>query len=108
MSVPFQYDVGFQRQCWQIHQLTHWAGDHAWIKEARAQYRKFVYHSDVVELQGTVTGTRIDEDGDHVADIRTEAVNQRGEVVMPRSGHAGPRATARRAGPGGQRPRCRA
>jgi acyl dehydratase len=83
MSVPFQYDVGFQRQCWQIHQLTHWAGDHAWIKEARAQYRKFVYHSDVVELRGTVTGTRIDEDGDHVADVRTEAVNQRGEVVMP-------------------------
>ena len=27
MSVAFQYDVGFQRQCWQIHQLTHWAGD---------------------------------------------------------------------------------
>lgn len=83
MSVPFQYDVGFQRQCWQIHQLTHWAGDHAWVKEARAQYRKFVYHSDVVELRGTVTGTRIDDDGDHVVDIRTEAVNQRREVVMP-------------------------
>jgi acyl dehydratase len=83
MGVAFQYDVGFQRQCWQIHQLTHWAGDHAWIKEARAEYRKFVYHSDVVELRGTVTGTRIDDDGDHVADIRTEAVNQRGEVVMP-------------------------
>jgi acyl dehydratase len=83
MSVAFQYDVGFQRQCWQIHQLTHWAGDHAWIKEAQAQYRRFVYHSDVIELRGTVTGTRVDEDGDHVADIETEAVNQRGEVVMP-------------------------
>jgi hypothetical protein len=34
-------------------------------------------------LRGTVTGTRIDTDGDHVADISTEAVNQRGEVVMP-------------------------
>jgi len=86
MSVAFQYDVGFQRQCWQIHQLTHWAGDHAWIKQAQAQYRKFVYLSDVVELRGTVTATRIDDDGDHVADIRTEAVNQRDEVVMP--GHA--------------------
>jgi acyl dehydratase len=83
MSVAFQYDVGFQRQCWQIHQLTHWAGDHAWIKEAQAQYRRFVYHSDVIELRGTVTGTRVDEDGDHVADVETEAVNQRGEVVMP-------------------------
>jgi acyl dehydratase len=86
MSVAFQYDVGFQRQCWQIHQLTHWAGDHAWIKEARTQYRRFVYLSDAVQLRGTVTGTRIDDDGDHVADIRTEAVNQRDEIVMP--GHA--------------------
>ncbi|MHA6758265.1 FAS1-like dehydratase domain-containing protein [Streptacidiphilus sp. PAMC 29251] len=83
MSVAFQYDVGFQRQCWQIHQLTHWAGDHAWIKEATAEYRRFVYLSDVVELRGTVTGKRVDADGEHVVDIRTEAVNQRGEVVMP-------------------------
>jgi acyl dehydratase len=83
MSVAFQYDVGFQRQCWQIHHLTHWAGDHAWLKETRAQYRRFVYLSDVVELQGTVTGTRIDDDGDHVADIDTRAINQRGENVMP-------------------------
>ena len=33
-----------------------------------------------------MTATRVDDDGDHVADIRTEAVNQRDEVVMP--GHA--------------------
>lgn len=83
MSVAFQYDVGFQRQCWQIHHLTHWAGDHAWLKECRAEYRKFVYLSDVVELTGEVTGTRVDEAGEYVVDIRTEAVNQRGEVVMP-------------------------
>lgn len=83
MSVAFQYDVGFQRQCWQIHHLTHWAGDHAWIKEVRAEYRKFVYLSDVVQLRGTVTGKRVDADGEHVVDIKTEAVNQRGEVVMP-------------------------
>jgi hypothetical protein len=56
-------------------------------------------------LRGTVTGTRIDTDGDHVADISTEAVNQRGEVVMPgraviaRPGRgAGPSPAARRAG----------
>jgi acyl dehydratase len=83
MSVAFQYDVGFQRLCWQIHHLTHWAGDHAWIKETQSQYRKFVYLSDVVELRGTVTGLRIDDAGDHVADIATVAVNQRGETVMP-------------------------
>jgi acyl dehydratase len=85
MSVAFQYDVGFQRQCWQIHQLTHWAGDHAWIRECRAEYRKFVYLSDVVELRGEVTGRRVDADGEHVVDISTAAVNQRGETVMPGS-----------------------
>ena len=83
MSVAFQYDVGFQRQCWQIHHLTHWAGDHSWIKECRAEYRKFVYLSDVVELTGEVVDKRVDDDGEHVVDLRTAAVNQRGETVMP-------------------------
>lgn len=85
MSVAFQYDVGFQRQCWQLHHLTHWAGDHAWIKSARSEYRKFVYLSDVVRLTGTVTGKRVDEDGEHVVEVKTAAVNQRGETVMPGS-----------------------
>ncbi|MBB6378361.1 acyl dehydratase [Pseudonocardia eucalypti] len=85
MGVAFQYDVGFQRQCWQIHQLTHWAGDHAWIKECRAEYRKFVYLSDVVELRGEITGKRVDDDGEHVVEVATKAVNQRGETVMPGS-----------------------
>jgi len=85
MSVAFQYDVGFQRQCWQLHQLTHWMGDHGWIKHARAEYRKFVYLSDVIRLRGTVVGKRVDSDGEHVVDVRTEAVNQREEVVMPGS-----------------------
>jgi acyl dehydratase len=83
MSVAFQYDVGFQRQCWQIHHLTHWCGDAGWLKECSAQYRRFVYLSDVVELRGEVTGKRVDADGEHVVDIATRAVNQRGETVMP-------------------------
>ena len=85
MGVAFQYDVGFQRQCWQIHHLTHWAGDHSWIKECQSEYRKFVYLSDVLELRGEVTGKRVDDDGEHVVDIKTTAVNQRGEVPMPGS-----------------------
>lgn len=83
MSVVFQYDVGFQRQCWQIHHLTHWCGDHGWIKECSAQYRRFVYLSDVIELGGQIVGKRIDDDGEHVVDIKTAAVNQRGETPMP-------------------------
>lgn len=83
MSVAFQYDVGFQRQCWQIHHLTHWCGDAGWIKECSAQYRRFVYLSDVIDLCGEVVGKRVDDDGEHVVDVRTSAVNHRGEMTMP-------------------------
>jgi acyl dehydratase len=83
MGVGYPYDVGFQRQCWQMHHLSHWCGDSGWIQECQSQYRRFVYLSDVVELAGTITAKRVDDDGEHVVDIETRAVNQRGENVMP-------------------------
>ena len=83
MSAEYQYDVGFQRQSWQIHHLTHWCGDDGWIKDCQAQYRKFVYLSDVIELTAEVTEKSVDSDGEHVVHIRTAARNQRGETVMP-------------------------
>lgn len=83
MGVGYPYDVGFQRQAWQIHHLSHWCGDAGWVKSCESRYRRFVFLSDVVELSGTVTGIRVDEDGEHVADIETRAVNQRGEDCMP-------------------------
>ncbi len=85
MSAEYQYDVGFQRQSWQIHHLTHWCGDDGWVKACQAQYRKFVYLSDVIELTGEVTDKSVDSDGEHVVHIRTTARNQRGETVMPGS-----------------------
>jgi acyl dehydratase len=83
MGVAYQYDVGFQRQCWHVQHLTHWCSDFGWVKEVEAEYRRFVYLSDVVTLSGTVTAKRVDEDGEHVVDIETRAINQRGENVMP-------------------------
>lgn len=83
MGVAYPYDVGFQRQCWHVQHLTHWASDFGWVKEVEAEYRRFVHLSDVVTLSGTVTGTRVDEDGEHVVDIETRALNQRGENAMP-------------------------
>jgi acyl dehydratase len=107
MGVGYPYDVGFQRQAWQIHHLTHWCGDSGWIKQCESQYRRFVFLSDVVELSGTVTGIRVDEDGEHVAEIETRAINQRGENVMPGTAvvalpsrhDMGPSPAARRARP---------
>lgn len=86
LGLPYPYDVGTQRQCWLIHLLTNWMGDEGWLKKNYAEYRRFVYHSDVVYLSGKVTKRYIDENGEHCVDIETWAKNQRGENVMP--GHS--------------------
>lgn len=83
MGVSFKYDVGYQRQCWHGHLLTNWIGDDGWVKRASAQYRGFVYLSDVVRLGGVVTAKHVDGDGDAVVEVRTQAMNQRGQDVMP-------------------------
>lgn len=85
MGVAFQYDVGFQRQCWQIQLLTNWCGDAGWVRDCAAQYRGFVYLSDVVTLGGEVTAKAVTDDGDHVVELATFARNQRGVDVMPGS-----------------------
>jgi acyl dehydratase len=83
MGLPQPYDVGMQRHCWGIHLLTNWMGDEGWLKKSRVEYRRFVYHSDVVWLRGTVTRKFIDENGDYCVDVEVHAVNQRHEDVMP-------------------------
>jgi acyl dehydratase len=98
MGVPLQYDVGFQRQCWHLHLFTNWIGDAGWVKRAYAEYRRFVYHSDVVRLSGTVVDKYVDADGEPVVDVTTTALNQRGEDVMP--GRATLALPARADGPG--------
>ena len=78
-----QYDVGFQRQCWHLHLLSNWIGDQGWIVRAYTEYRRFVYHSDVIRLGGTVAAKQVDDSGEHVIEVETTAINQRGENVMP-------------------------
>ena len=85
MGVAMQYDVGFQRQCWQVHLLTDWIGDEGWVKSCSAQYRSFVYLSDVVRLGGEIVDKRIEDNGEAVVEVRTNAINQRGKDVMPGS-----------------------
>lgn len=69
MGVAFQYDVGFQRQCWQVQLMTHWCGDDGWVRSLTSQYRGFVYLSDVVTLGGEVVDKRVDGD-EHVVEVR--------------------------------------
>lgn len=83
MGVAMEYDVGFQRQCWQIQLLTDWIGDAGWVKYTSAEYREFVYQSDVVRLGGEVVKKYLDEEGEAVVDLELWAHNQLGDNVMP-------------------------
>jgi acyl dehydratase len=85
-GLPLQYDIGFQRHTWQMHLLTNWMGDDGWLKRTHVEFRKFVYFSDVVHLEGTVTKKYIDDNGEPCVDIDTTAINQRNEAVMPGNG----------------------
>ena len=86
MGLPYPYDVGTQRQCWLTQLLTDWMGDEGWLKRCYGEYRKFVYLSDLVRLKGNVAEKYIDSDGEYVVKIKSDAVNQRGENVMPGEG----------------------
>lgn len=79
----FPYDAGIGRHCWLGQFLTNWMGDDGWLKKCYAEYRTFVYYSDVVWIKGKVTKKYIDEDGEHCVDIETSAINQREEECMP-------------------------
>ncbi len=83
MGLQMPYDVGFQRQCWQIHLITNWMGDDAWLKSCFGEYRKFNYFSDVVHFSGKIVEKFKDDDGEYCVKIETNAINQRGENIMP-------------------------
>lgn len=82
-GLPAPYDVGIQRHQWLFHLLTNWAGDSGFVKACRAEYRVFNFYGDVQWISGEVTGKRVDDDGDHVVDLKVWARNQRDEVTMP-------------------------
>jgi acyl dehydratase len=86
MGLPYPYDVGTQRHCWLVQLLTDWMGNEGWIKQCHSEYRKFVYLSDVLSIQGKVAEKYIDSSGEHVVKIKVESINQRGEGVMPGEG----------------------
>ncbi|MEW6033335.1 MAG: MaoC family dehydratase N-terminal domain-containing protein [Chloroflexota bacterium] len=83
VGARYAYDVGIQRHCWLVNLLTNWVGDEGWVKKCYAEYRQFVYHSDVVWLKGKVVRKYVDEDGEHCVDIETHGINQRGDDTMP-------------------------
>lgn len=86
VGARYAYDIGVQRHCWLVNLITHWMGDEGWLKSCNAQYRRFVYHSDVVWFHGKATKKYVDDNGEHCVDIETHGINQRGEDTIP--GHS--------------------
>jgi acyl dehydratase len=82
-GLPYCYDLGIQRQCWLTRYLTNWSGDDGWLKKVHAEYRSFVYLSDVLRFKGHVVRKYVDTDGQSCVDLETSMVNQRGDNVMP-------------------------
>jgi acyl dehydratase len=82
-GLPYPYDTATQRHCWLIHLVTNWMSDDGWLKRSYAKYRNFVYLSDAVWISGKITKKYVDEEGECCVDIKTNAINQRGEEVMP-------------------------
>ena len=82
-GLPYPYNAGAQSQSWVINLITNWMGDDAWLKKNYAEYRHFVYLSDAIWLSGEVVRKYVDSDGDYCVDIKTKAMNQRGEDAIP-------------------------
>jgi len=82
VGAMYAYDAGIQRHSWLTHLLTNWMGDEGWLKKCNAQYRQFVYLSDVVWFQGKVINKYIDDNGEYCVDVETHGINQREEDTI--------------------------
>ena len=79
------YDVGIQRTCWQIHQLTNWMGDSGFLRHVSVEIRRHNPVGDTLYLNGEVTRV-FAEDGTQYAEITQTAVNQDGELSVRAKG----------------------
>ena len=83
IGMPAPYDYGSQRGAWATHLMTNWAGDAGWVAEVDVQYRGMNFLGDTVWLQGAVADKWIGESGAGYVECRIDAVNQRGDNIMP-------------------------
>lgn len=83
VGMPAPYDYGSQRGAWATHLMTNWVGDNGWVAEVDVQYRGMNFLGDTVWLSGEVTRKWVGTSGTAYVDCRIEAVNQRGENIMP-------------------------
>lgn len=86
IGMPDAYDYGSQRGGWASHFLTNWAGDDGWVAECFPFYRGMNFIGDVTRIRGEVVAKWTGRSGIGYVDVRFEAINQRGENIMPGTG----------------------
>jgi acyl dehydratase len=84
VGMPGVYDMGPHRVSWLCRYITDWMGDNAFLVRLSASLRRPNLVGDVTRLHGHVT--RKWAEGDfHLVECTLQAVNQRGETIMPGS-----------------------
>jgi acyl dehydratase len=83
IGMPGPYDYGAQRGGWATHLVTNWAGDDGWVCEVDVHYRGMNFLGDTLWLRGEVTDRWQGADDVGYVECTTEAVNQRGDNVLP-------------------------
>jgi acyl dehydratase len=81
VGAPGVYDYGPERCSWLTHHVTNWMGDDGFLVNAQSKIRRHNPEGDLLFIDGTVTGTRI-EGARHLVDITQEARNQDGELSV--------------------------
>jgi acyl dehydratase len=83
IGMPAPYDYGSQRGAWATHLMTNWVGDDGWVAEVDVRYRGMNFLGDTLWLRGRVTDKWRGVSGIGYVGCSIEAVNQRGDNVMP-------------------------
>jgi acyl dehydratase len=79
VGAPGAYDYGPERCSWLTHHLTNWMGDDGFLRTSKCQIRRHNPDGDVLFIDGTVTGKRV-EQGEHIVEITQKVITHRGEL----------------------------
>jgi acyl dehydratase len=79
VGAPGAYDYGPERCSWLTHHITNWMGDDGFLRTSKCQIRRHNPDGDVLFIDGTVTGKRV-EQGEHIVEITQKAITHRGEL----------------------------
>jgi acyl dehydratase len=79
VGAPGAYDYGPERCSWLTHHITNWMGDDGFLRTSKCQIRRHNPDGDVLFIDGTVTGKRV-EQGEHIVEITQKVITHRGEL----------------------------